>query len=316
MRKHGVDCFQVEQIDHAKTLEELFEKERRHIQRLGTYTKTGQGYNMTLGGDGVFGFKFSEETKAAMAECAAARFAHPAERERQRQRQERFWTEMKRAEHSEKIARAHGRNPHQARRHAEFMKKSCDPEEMQKRARLFWDAPGAKEKFKQERAEYWSDPAHREKRAHEIRQRFAEKPNYAKNISEAKKRLYRERPELAQHHSEFMKKRFAENPALVSELSERAKRLYNEDPTLIKRIAASRKLFYERNPEARPRVGALARSKAARRRVLHDELMVLARQYRMQTGQSFAIPSRSEGGWQAGGEGLARDARAAAHTGA
>ena len=39
------------------------EKERYHIQRLGTFTKTGHGYNMTLGGDGVFGFEFSEETK-------------------------------------------------------------------------------------------------------------------------------------------------------------------------------------------------------------------------------------------------------------
>jgi hypothetical protein len=53
---------------------------------------------MTLGGDGVFGFEFSNETKIAMAQAAAARFSDPAERERQRLRQELFWTDGKRAE--------------------------------------------------------------------------------------------------------------------------------------------------------------------------------------------------------------------------
>ena len=93
MRKHGADFFQIEQIDQAETIDELLEKERYHIQRLGTFTKTGHGYNMTLGGDGVFGFEFSEETKGGMAEAARATFADPAERDRQRQRQELFWTE-------------------------------------------------------------------------------------------------------------------------------------------------------------------------------------------------------------------------------
>jgi group I intron endonuclease len=262
MRKHGVENFTVEQIDQAETLEELLEKERHYIQLLGTFTNTGHGYNMTLGGDGVFGFEFDEESKAVMAASAVARFADPVERELQSQRQERFWTESNRAEHSEKIARVHERNPDLARQHSEFMKKNSDPERMRKNARLAWDTPEIREQMLHSSAEYWSDPAKREKRGKEIRQRLADNPDYAKNISKAKKKLYRERPELAQRHSQMMKQRFAENPALLDEMREQTTRA------------------------------------DARRRALRDELTSLAVEYQAQTGETFAIPKRSEGGWQ------------------
>jgi hypothetical protein len=156
--------------DTAETLEELFGKERQHIEQLGTFTKTGRGYNMTLGGDGVFGFEFSEETRPAMAAAHIARFADPAERERQRQRQQKFWTEAKRTEHSYKIALTHARNPEQAKQHAEFTAQNCDPEEMRARSRLFWDKPGANESFRRQKADYWSKPANHEKRSREIKQ--------------------------------------------------------------------------------------------------------------------------------------------------
>jgi group I intron endonuclease len=298
MRKYGMDSFLIEQVDVAQTLEELFEKERQYILQLGTYTKTGHGYNMTLGGDGVFGFEFSEETKVAMAEAAAARFANPAERERQRERQERFWTEIKRAEQSKKIADAHKHNPAQGKQHAEFMKQNCDPEKMRERARLLWESPGARERFKLQQAEYWSDPANREKASREIRQRFERNPDYAKNVSEGKKRQHRENPDVARRHSEWMKKRFAQNPKLLNEMSERTFDSYRKDPTLAARMGQARKKFYENNPEARARSAGIARDRAKRRRELHDEVKSLAETYRSRTGKRFPIPARSEGGWQ------------------
>ena len=195
MRKYGAACFQIEQIDNAETLEELFEKERRHIEQLGTYTKSGHGYNMTLGGDGVFGLEFSEESRAAMAEAAVARFADPAERERQRRRQEGFWTEVKRAEHSSKIAQAHERNLDLARQQSEFMAQNSDPAKMRERSRLWWDTPGNKEQFKRRKAKYWSDPTNREKKSRETKQRYADKPEHAKDVSNGKKRQFREDPQ-------------------------------------------------------------------------------------------------------------------------
>jgi group I intron endonuclease len=49
IRKHGISCFSIREIDTADTLDELKKKERHYIEYFGTYTKTGHGYNMTLG---------------------------------------------------------------------------------------------------------------------------------------------------------------------------------------------------------------------------------------------------------------------------
>jgi group I intron endonuclease len=298
IRKHGISCFSIREIDTADTLDELKKKERHYIEYFGTYTKTGHGYNMTLGGDGVFGFEFSNETKIAMAQAGAARFSDPAERERQRLRQQAFWTERKRAEHAEKITYAHRRNPELARRHSDFMNQNTNPEVMRRRSRQFWDSPGAKQNFKRQKANYWSDPANREKRSREISQRFANNPEYARHVSEGKKRQYRDNPEAGRRHSEKMKARYAQNPDLLKALSERGYRSYQQDPTLAARQGTSRRRFYEHNPDARVRAAAVAREKAARRRALRRELELLAQDFRLRTGESFAIPSRSEGGWK------------------
>lgn len=64
MRKYGIEKFKVEQIDEAKTKEELNEKERLWISKLSP------AYNMTEGGDGGCcrrGHKFTEEHKAKIA---------------------------------------------------------------------------------------------------------------------------------------------------------------------------------------------------------------------------------------------------------
>jgi group I intron endonuclease len=298
IRKHDPSSFTVEQIDTAESLEELLEKERSHINRLATYAKLGTGYNMTLGGDGVFGFEFDVETRHRMAAKGRARFSDPKERALQRLRQSRYWNHLRRTEQSARIKEVHAKDPEQSCRHSKFMKSFSDSDQMRKRARLFWDSPGAKDRFKARIAAYWSDPANRAKRSAEIKQRFAGNPTYAVNVSRGKKKHFQENPDTARRHSDFMKKRFAENPELVSELRERAYRLYAEDPTLIRRMVEARKRFWERNPQAREALGTKMKERAVQRRAIRTELVNLASEYKEKTGQVFSIPSRSEGGWQ------------------
>jgi group I intron endonuclease len=54
LRKYGKDVFLVEQLDTAKTLDELNQKEKEWIAKLGTF---GNGYNMTEGGGGIVGLR-------------------------------------------------------------------------------------------------------------------------------------------------------------------------------------------------------------------------------------------------------------------
>jgi group I intron endonuclease len=61
IHKYGEQAFEIKPIASAKTLENLKEIEKELIAQFNT--KVPLGYNLTNGGDGVFGFKQSEEQK-------------------------------------------------------------------------------------------------------------------------------------------------------------------------------------------------------------------------------------------------------------
>jgi len=60
LRKYGVENFKLEILDKANSENELKEKE---IYWIKFYNSRKQGYNLTNGGDGVWGYKHTEETK-------------------------------------------------------------------------------------------------------------------------------------------------------------------------------------------------------------------------------------------------------------
>lgn len=67
IRKYGKDAFVMEMMDSlplCSTLPELFALERAAIKREGT--KAPRGYNLTDGGEGTIGYKYTEEQRAKM----------------------------------------------------------------------------------------------------------------------------------------------------------------------------------------------------------------------------------------------------------
>jgi group I intron endonuclease len=65
INKYGEEAFEIKPIASAKTLENLKEVEKDLIVQF--QTKVPFGYNLTDGGDGVFGFKQSEEQRLKSA---------------------------------------------------------------------------------------------------------------------------------------------------------------------------------------------------------------------------------------------------------
>jgi hypothetical protein len=61
IRKHGKHAFVVQINETCDTLPALADAERRWIQVLDTFITNGHGYNSTLGGDGVSGWRPSVE---------------------------------------------------------------------------------------------------------------------------------------------------------------------------------------------------------------------------------------------------------------
>lgn len=78
--KYGIDKFKFEVIyqslDHEHCLKEM---EPYFIKLYESYWKTGKGYNLTLGGEGVWGLKHTIESKQKMSNSQKKRFENPSE---------------------------------------------------------------------------------------------------------------------------------------------------------------------------------------------------------------------------------------------
>ena len=59
INKYGIDNFKKEIICYCDNEEELKEMEKYHIKKEGTFSK---GYNLTLGGEGILGYKHTEDS--------------------------------------------------------------------------------------------------------------------------------------------------------------------------------------------------------------------------------------------------------------
>lgn len=69
--KHGPDAFTREVLEECSD-DDLLGRERHWIAKLGTHVSKG-GYNLTLGGEGLHGYVFSEESKELMRQKALGR---------------------------------------------------------------------------------------------------------------------------------------------------------------------------------------------------------------------------------------------------
>lgn len=62
IRRYGYDSFKWDILQECEILDDLKIAETYWIDKLKTYAPTGHGYNLTLGGDGVFGLIQSKES--------------------------------------------------------------------------------------------------------------------------------------------------------------------------------------------------------------------------------------------------------------
>lgn len=88
LRKYGVESFDILQIDSADSKQSLNAKE---INWIAFYkSKAPNGYNLTDGGEGNFGFKHSEEFKSMIRERFKGRFVSEDVRKKIREANKNF----------------------------------------------------------------------------------------------------------------------------------------------------------------------------------------------------------------------------------
>lgn len=93
IRKYGAEAFTIEQIGQSDDWEVLRRMEQEAIQTYNTYAPHGQGYNLTLGGDGTLGAPVSDAERQRRAERARGKRRTLESRQRQSESLKRAFAE-------------------------------------------------------------------------------------------------------------------------------------------------------------------------------------------------------------------------------
>jgi len=174
MRKYGIDKVIFEVIDQAETKEDLSNLEILYIFEYNTY-KNG-GYNMTYGGDGASGYKFTEEQlkrhketmnkpeiRKKLSEKTKEYFSDPKKREEQSERTKK-WASENKDKLSERMLKFHQENPDAGKKHGERMKK------------LYEEEPERKEKMSELKKQQYKDNPDLRKKS--VNKKHQNKPSF------------------------------------------------------------------------------------------------------------------------------------------
>ena len=178
--KYGWDNINHEIIDECETFEEANELEKSYISKYKTNQKE-YGYNCTIGGDGVTGWKASEEQRSKNSKSKIEMWKD--EDIRSRLIEER---------------RTRGKNDEEKKRLKEYVIQN-------------WNNPEMSENLKKHLREIANDPICKAKRSARMKKLWAEHPEiYASNLKRLKSRL--NDPLIREKQSKMMKQLWAECP--------------------------------------------------------------------------------------------------------
>lgn len=215
-----VDTFELVEIDTADTLEELSEKEIRYIQEYKSYYMGGNGYNMTLGGEGFNGYLRTEEDNRKNGE-----------------RKKQYYIDNPEAgkEHGEKMKQYYIDNPEERKKQSERMKQiyNDNPEIIQKmsaRQLERFKNPESIEKISKSATKRFDSQEEREKHSIRMKKRFVDNPELKEKINKAQKQYYIDNPEAGKEHGEKMKQYYIDNPEERKKMSEIVKQRFIDNP--------------------------------------------------------------------------------------
>ena len=224
LRKYNmVDTFQMIVIDTAETEEELCEKEIAHIEINNSNSEGRNGYNMNDGGDGVFGYRHTEEGRQKISEAQKKRFEDTEARQKLSEAQKKRY-----------------KYPESRQKLSEAQKKRFENLE----ARL---------QISETNKKRFEDPEARLQISEGVKKYYEDNPEARQKNSEAQKKYNKDNPEKSKKHSEVMKKRYKDNPEKGKKHSEIMKKHY-EDPEARQKLSEATKKCWKDNPELRKKI--------------------------------------------------------------
>jgi hypothetical protein len=170
---------------------ESFEKEIQLIQELRTHIDHGNGgANLTLGGEGISGYKRTDEQKKKHSDLVKKLYEDPEYREKLSESNKRVWEDP---EHRAKMSKSRKK----------MWENPVFKEKMSESSKKKWENPEIQKKHRESIKKKWEDPEFREKMSESVKKQW-EDPEYRKKISESSKKMW-EDPEYRAMMKEKMR---------------------------------------------------------------------------------------------------------------
>jgi hypothetical protein len=251
IRKYGENTIIYEPIDIAHDRDELNMLEIEYILFYNTHYLKGNGYNMTDGGEGVVGYRHTEESKRIMSEksklyfsdasnCIAKSievkkyFENPENKLRLINQLKSYYINNPEAKKNMSIRMTEYFSNHENRLKQSKIKKE-----------FYKNNPEAKKNMSIRMTEYFSNHENREIMSNIKKEFHKNNPEIAKEHSERMKEIHKNNPEIAKEHSERMKE-IMNGPGVKEEISQRMKEIHKNNPEIAKAHSERMKEFMNR----------------------------------------------------------------------
>jgi group I intron endonuclease len=112
IKKYGEESFEMIILATTNNEDELKMLEKKYIKEYNSYFENEIGYNMSLGGEGNFGYKFTDEIKIKMSQIRKEMYKNnPQYIEEWKQKIKKYWTNEKKQDMSDLKKEQHKNNP-------------------------------------------------------------------------------------------------------------------------------------------------------------------------------------------------------------
>ena len=190
-KKHGIIR---EVVFETHSEQESFEKEIQLIQELQTHIDHGNGgANLTLGGDGTSGYKFTIEQKEKMGESLKKLCEDPEQRKKISESVKKQWENSEHKKKMSETSKKMWENPEHRKKISESVKKQWENpehrEKMSESSKKIWEDPECREKISESSKKMWEDPVFKEKMSESHKKKW-ENPEYKEKISKSQKKLW------------------------------------------------------------------------------------------------------------------------------
>jgi len=216
--KHGIIR---KVVFESRNEQEAFDKEVQLIGELQTYVHYGNGgANLTLGGEGGSGYKYTKEQSEKLSESSKKMWEDPEQRKKISESIKKAWEDPEAKKKLSESIKKKWEDPEHRNKTIKAINSLESIEKMRERSRKTWEDPEHRENISESMKKTWENPEHKERVSKRIKDHHSD-PEFKKKQGEKMREILSD-PEIREKISRITKEKLSD-PEVRKKISEKVK---------------------------------------------------------------------------------------------